>query len=1051
MKKKFGKIGILFATLAALTVALFAGACGASVSAISIKPDGMPQTVFVQGQELDLSDGVLTVTKGGKDTEIPLTSDGVTVSGYEKDRIGEQEITVEYQKCSTKFTVTVVARITATGYERDYFVGDAFKPEVGNLRIAKDDGTFFSVPMTDEGVQIEGFDSSAAKSPLTVKVYYRANGMDYAGTFDVNIHALENATFHRPNKLNYKSHEDFDPAGGYIYFESGKLSRTVPLTEEMISGFDPSEASEENTAEKPLVQTIKVDYEGQNFEFTVRITYSNVSKIRKIAKDLSVLKWDQNTIPAVTASQGDLALEGMRLYFNLAAEDQAYLGAEEMASVVRAAAAYGYSKWEDAAKTYAKTFSVKDKELVLVAESYADAVRDAGNLHAADNQFTLMSDQLTKIAAKFADLSFPAAQTVGGYLAGVCEPAAIKEFVAKIDFMTSFYGQLQTIPKAWTSEDLAQYDQNIREAFKILVASKYKRSDIFPKLSAWRENDDLFEILYTFYYDRTDTSALNVLKDIILPGPLENLYTVLLSALKQLSDQVSDSTVFIIRYSEAADMIRTIEEAGNAIHIALFNTLTFENLVYSNGATVPVSLATLFQVLQRTQGGYFSLFDAMLGDKSSTALWDQYLTLVKKCDDANYDRTTEYANAVEALLRAFAELTPSRQFGFLATLNTKYRSGVPEYALSSGANSLFAKMITDHYKSVLPQSAAPIFEDLLIAMEAYARIPLDEKASEQFTTRIAHAEETYAKLPAADQSRFDSYAGFLYTKYTGIARDLKAQKKTDLNTWESTFAEIANAVMEVNVAYSMISQGSTDFYAALLSAYETAEKLSYELLSSAPPEIVSAFCNETYPLFKDQAWSLEFSVYYARTLYTKSLTSLGIRTQTGSQLLVEVYEEANLKPFMAEVSYVIWPYITAVMSGSSTAPSFNESHLLSAMKAFRELTPSAQSLFLTLEGQTNAYYSSLALFFRGKLTQNAYNVAAGLIQWERAYIIYANDPDGASSDGTTYLETMKTAFKSVQKAHDELNDLDLVSFNGCLKDMYEHYQGIYEKLPELPA
>ena len=61
------------------------------VSSISIGRNEMPRLSYVQGQELDLSEGVLTVSYSDGTTEtLALDAEGVEISGYDPDQTGPQ-------------------------------------------------------------------------------------------------------------------------------------------------------------------------------------------------------------------------------------------------------------------------------------------------------------------------------------------------------------------------------------------------------------------------------------------------------------------------------------------------------------------------------------------------------------------------------------------------------------------------------------------------------------------------------------------------------------------------------------------------------------------------------------------------------------------------------------------------------------------------------------------------------------------------------------------------------------------------------------------------
>ena len=104
---------------------------GNTVTEIYIEKSQMPRQLYVQGQDLDISKGVLTTVINGDTAPIPLNSDGVTFSGYDKNTVGNQTVTVTYKEKTTTFPVTVIAPAVAENYEANYFVGDSFNKTKG--------------------------------------------------------------------------------------------------------------------------------------------------------------------------------------------------------------------------------------------------------------------------------------------------------------------------------------------------------------------------------------------------------------------------------------------------------------------------------------------------------------------------------------------------------------------------------------------------------------------------------------------------------------------------------------------------------------------------------------------------------------------------------------------------------------------------------------------------------------------------------------------------------------------------------------------------------
>ena len=121
LKSKIVVFGLLVAMISCLF--LLSGCGEATLSEIYVGKDGLPKKVsYVQGQELDLTGGVLTtVNSDGTTGSVPLTADTVTITGYDKTTLGKQSLTVTYNGKTTTFDVTVYARFTAENFETILF------------------------------------------------------------------------------------------------------------------------------------------------------------------------------------------------------------------------------------------------------------------------------------------------------------------------------------------------------------------------------------------------------------------------------------------------------------------------------------------------------------------------------------------------------------------------------------------------------------------------------------------------------------------------------------------------------------------------------------------------------------------------------------------------------------------------------------------------------------------------------------------------------------------------------------------------------------------
>ena len=126
--------------LLVLSLLAFAVSCG---SVKELKVEKEPQRTYVLGSELNLSGGSLSAD--GK--SVSMTSEDVTVEGYDKDKEGEQTLTFTYKGVKTGMSVTVVPRIR-TAEQYIYFVGESMDAVALRMRVTKDDGTARTLDLT---------------------------------------------------------------------------------------------------------------------------------------------------------------------------------------------------------------------------------------------------------------------------------------------------------------------------------------------------------------------------------------------------------------------------------------------------------------------------------------------------------------------------------------------------------------------------------------------------------------------------------------------------------------------------------------------------------------------------------------------------------------------------------------------------------------------------------------------------------------------------------------------------------------------------------------
>ena len=130
---------------------------------------------------------------------------------------------------------------------------------------------------------------------------------------------------------------------------------------------------------------------------------------------------------------------------------------------------------------------------------------DVERLNDADEKINVYAPLLRQIATDFGELY-------------ITEEVAVKNFVfiysadmettfkAVLNHLVDVFTLLKDIPAEWNAESLKPFgDQLVSAVMQIYTAGYYKKGSTgyyTNILSAWRENNDLFDIIYTYFlYD----------------------------------------------------------------------------------------------------------------------------------------------------------------------------------------------------------------------------------------------------------------------------------------------------------------------------------------------------------------------------------------------------------------------------------------------------------------------------------------------------------------------------------------------------------------------
>lgn len=1091
--KKFSKIAV--SLLVTLGASFALTACD-DVKSISIEDEDMPRVVFVEGSELDLSGGFLTVRDKNGTKEIELDGKGIKVSGYDKNEIGEQVLTITYGGKTTQLTITVVEQVAVENAETGYFKGEDFDKSKGRLKVTNEDGTFVSVAMSSDKVTVSGYDKNTV-GEQTLTVTYASGDVTYTGNFKVNVYEIAETKLTPPSDKVYKSHENgIVLDGSYITVKNadGDVTRRIPVTEDMVSGFDLGAATEENR-KSPLKQTVTVTYAGKPFTFEVEITYTDVSAFKAESKRLSgKYSWSAESVPqTIEKADGEAALAALELYDTFTVSELRYVSEDELAAVLRSATVYLYEAWSGAVETHADAFTIQEGSPVIVGKDYASAAAACAALNDEKNIIYTYADLLQDIAATYGKHTVFVANGTGetatieetaieDYLAYVCDSKAFATVTDVLNYMADLYEALDDVPEAWTNDGLSTYADSFAAAMTLIGESKYATATyraIYDYVSKWREKDDYFEILYTYYYGTNNTDMIAKLQDLHLPGKLEELYTDVRMAMSYLSliqnSKVIETTQFM-RYFAKIEALREEILKTESLEKNLYSVVEFSGLLTVGGQAANVSFDMLIdRYLRVTTNGYQGTIGGGFENAKFEAVWDKYLGVIDKLyEDDDYVNSSDYGTDIEALFNAFVALSPAEQTGFIFSLNPLYGTKYISYAFdytTNGAYSTFIGLIANYYQTEISVSETDraalnsALQDLLLAIEAYSRRSLDSNAVTTFLAKMESVETSLEQLSTDGKNAFNTKLGTIYNKYDALteryAADPEDPVKTDLGEYADEYEAMATAVENLYSSYILLNYNYAT-YSMIFTAFADLEYYSDLILNgSASDAIKQAYYAEEYTftittLTKvnnqyatkkvDVSWTMDYAYYTCREIYLNYMIGLTITLDGQTVSLWNAYKSSNLSSFMRDASYMIWTSTSEIEAKNAYG----------IMEKFRKLSAADQKLFLIMDSDKNLYHSAIKDFLGQSLTDNGKSIVDKLLDAEQMYALYLNDKDGKLTDGMTYLEKFKNLIVEAQALYGKLLSAEKTLFDEVMKvaetygstSIYEYYMTIYLTLAQ---
>ncbi len=1060
--------------LLSAALALGLASCGPEIE-LSLKEDTMPQQVYVLGQELDLSGGVLLVKEGDGVRELEMDDEGVSVSGYDKDKAGEQQVTLTYGGKTVELTVTVVPRMQVIDYATDYLEGDSLDLSVGRVKITRDDGSNYTVIFGSDKVSITGFNSDTTGKKTLTATY--VNGSDnYSASFDVNVHEIESVDFTSPNKVAYNSHDtEINVAGGKFTLKGngGKLEKVVEITADMTEGFDLTAATEAHRT-TPLEQTIYVEYrDGVSDSYEIEITYTDISLFKKNASLFKNLDFTGEETPDITKAQGDTAIYMMELYLDMSPAEKALISRTDTMNTARAAMVYAYDLWYVDFAEFDAAFRIDEYgSFAFVCESEAALEAAIDGLKVYDRPVYEYSDILIALTEAFAT-----EEIIPDVLFGdqpILDPELYAEIIDIFEYMLELDALMDLVPEDWATEGINTYADEVADIFDCIVNSDYYNyvyTELFYYVSMWRAEDDAFDFLYEYYFGIEDAASLISLANIRLPAELDELFTYVAMAMDQINMisqyAVADTSQFFYCYYKACQLADDVVKNGNEMIKTLFYGIPLNGMLGLSTEGELYTFDKILEYIRTAEGGYYHFSGGLLGNDTYHALMDKYMEIIDKRyndEDDSYKNSAAYSEDVEAMLALYISLSPTQQFNFLGAINVYYAMSIPPYSFDAsgeyeGFSSLFADILKEYYESKFEgEEAKALYVALMVATEAYAQRFTNVDWYTTFTEKMGLIETLCSgnAMSQDDKDAFDLYLGYIYDKYVELGApyadrpEIPEEPDVDLGEWADEFEEMREAVVALDLSYTLIQSGY-NFYSLFFSAYEKLEMVVNQIME-APDNIKKIYFYEelysnkeldkwTNPDWVDDDpsttvyWTYDYMVSNYRTVYVSALNTI-----LSGQSAYDYYFESTLDEFLLKNYDLLW---ALMWSTDADVDVYDKDKVLDVLNHFRGLSADAQFIFLYyFEGEMGLYYQALAEFLDEDYSATVADAANKLIALEMALILYENIGEEALADVEQCLAELKAV---------NLTGNDATVFDGDFGDAYDYYVGLAETAIEEAA
>lgn len=1049
MKNKI-KLTLSLLLILCITAVLMLAGCGEKeITDAYITNSDLPRTSYVEGQELDLSKGYLTLIRGGEEAKIPFSAEGIEVSGYDCNTVGQQTVTVTYGEVSTTFTVTVTPRIIAENFETKYFVGDTFNKTKGRVKVAGDDGKVKNVNFSDKAVSVVSFDTtSAGKKTVTVK--YTSGSVSYECSFEVTVYEVAGVSYTPPQKVNYYSHnakvEDKDVKDGYFTVTSadGSLTGIVPVNADMVKGYDPSVATIANRKEG-AAQRLTIEYLGQSYDYEIKIIFSGVSIVNYYAYgELNGI----NLSGKLNATQKEASYDALSELLKLTPAEKVALEDATVNKVVATAAVGVMDLFMTKLNTYGHAFAMNESgELGLTGVNYTAASIALTDLLDSNSEINGYVKALRQLVADYGKTTVTAGETVADVVIVYSEEME-NLLLPILQHLVTVHELLMNVPDEWTVEDLKANSTNIIDAILEIKDAGYYQlgQSVFYTdiLSKWRTKDDLIDLIYSFalyaYEGSEDFMQTNLFGKFPMPGTLEDLYEQLMNTYNlqyslyqnQYADAwLSDLSKYATSYFLTLDFANVVKNSGNQFWLDIYNAYNMDYIVAA------YTSAQNF--------GFEYHAGPMLDSENFKTLWSQYYAVLQLYLTNNLDAKT-HEELIFALIDTFQTMTPNEVYGFLCSLNLNYGEArgsssvlYIDFVENFEAN-IFATIVREYYCTYLTDANVAIVSNLLLAIESAALFGENEETLANFVGFMEMVKTAREALTDADDiENFEKYLGKSYYKYLDMYKRIigeeldKKPTEEELKLINQLRADMAKYEEVYNYVSGLTNITDAHYY-IIYAAYAKATETYNTFMSTASDAALTVFFTEGYVF-------LERSVTVAKAYFQidKATTSMmqgavaveidGKYTVVSHAQLLTDYGMLSLYADLFDLLYF------TLVDDTATPDAEYVSKLAKKIAALGEV----EAMLFEKFGAAPVYYAQKCAYLQSTLKNDA---AALAVADALADVAAKYDEYTYNYSGATYLEAFLTAFEAAKASYNALT----ADAKTALGEIYDYYAKLAEEL-----